>query len=74
MRKKHIFKSKTNNIAKENIVKKSKQNKFEVQNIQKISKKDDKNKTSKSKKSSFIWLFCVSIIAVGLLLFCQFYF
>ena len=55
-------------------MKKSKQNKFEVQNIQKISKKDDKNKTSKSKKSSFIWLFCVSIIAVGLLLFCQFYF
>ena len=29
---------------------------------------------SKSNKSSFIWLIAVAFIAVGLLLFCQFYF
>ena len=35
---------------------------------------NQKNEKTKYKKSSFLWLFAVSIIAVALLLFCQFYF
>lgn len=32
------------------------------------------NKKNKNKKNSIIWLFTVALIAVGLLVFCQFYF
>ena len=32
------------------------------------------NKKNKNKRNSIIWLFTVALIAVGLLVFCQFYF
>lgn len=35
---------------------------------------EEKRKNKKKKKSSLLWLLSVSFIAVGLLLFCQFYF
>lgn len=39
-----------------------------------FAQKNQKNEKTNNKKSSFLWLFAVSIIAVALLLFCQFYF